>query len=212
MTITPQRLDEIEEANARLRAEGHPQEVREELCAALREAWRERDQRIALHDFAVNQRNTMFGEALKVIAEERDALAALVGEIKHSHRGCSIAPIPAPAALEALTRRIRGEVETNLALWTDERVRTFRAGVERLTRAEVWREAAKFARTLFYGTSVKYFTDECERRAKGEDEQKYPCAKCGKLRTKAEGGTTFTVCDACWDGTPRRRAAAEEGK
>ena len=37
-----------------------------------------------------------FGEALKVIAEERDALAALVGEIKHSHRGCSIAPIPAP--------------------------------------------------------------------------------------------------------------------
>ena len=143
MTITPQRLDEIEEANARLRAEGHPQEVREELCAALREAWRERDQRIALHDFAVNQRNTMFGEALKVIAEERDSLAALVGEIKHSHRGCSIAPIPAPAALEALTRRIRGEVETNLALWTDERVRTFRAGVERLTRAEVWREAAK---------------------------------------------------------------------
>ena len=147
-----------------------------------------------------------------VAERERDSLAALVGEIKHSHRGCSIAPIPAPAALEALTRRIRGEVETNLALWTDERVKTFRAGVERLTRAEVWREAAKFARTLFYGTSVKYFTDECERRAKGEDEQKYPCAKCGKLRTKAEGGTTFTVCDACWDGTPRRRAAAEEGK
>lgn len=27
----------------------------------------------------------------------------------------------------------------------------------------------------------------------------YPCADCGKLRTKAEGGTTFTVCDECWD-------------
>lgn len=27
----------------------------------------------------------------------------------------------------------------------------------------------------------------------------YPCEKCGKLRTKAEGGTTFTVCDTCWD-------------
>ena len=154
MTITPQRLDEIEEANARLRAEGHPQEVREELCAALREAWRERDQRIALHDFAVNQRNTMFGEALKVIAEERDALAALVGEIKHSHRGCSIAPIPAPAALEALTRRIRGEA---------------------------WREAAEFARmrtkldrsVATLGTSMAgvaeagAFLVAFERRAKG---------------------------------------------
>lgn len=30
-------------------------------------------------------------------------------------------------------------------------------------------------------------------------EQTYPCDECGKLRTKAQGGTTFTVCDACWD-------------
>lgn len=29
----------------------------------------------------------------------------------------------------------------------------------------------------------------------------YPCEKCGKMRTKAEGGTTFTVCDECWDKT-----------
>lgn len=27
----------------------------------------------------------------------------------------------------------------------------------------------------------------------------YPCSKCGKLRSEAEGGTTFTVCDSCWD-------------
>ena len=27
----------------------------------------------------------------------------------------------------------------------------------------------------------------------------YPCAMCGKLRTKDEGGTVFTVCDNCWD-------------
>ena len=26
----------------------------------------------------------------------------------------------------------------------------------------------------------------------------YPCADCGKPRTKAQGGTTFTVCDECW--------------
>jgi hypothetical protein len=27
----------------------------------------------------------------------------------------------------------------------------------------------------------------------------YPCADCGVLRTAAEGGTVFTVCDACWN-------------
>ena len=34
-------------------------------------------------------------------------------------------------------------------------------------------------------------------RATGE--QLYPCSDCGVLRTKAEGGTVFTVCDDCWD-------------
>jgi len=28
---------------------------------------------------------------------------------------------------------------------------------------------------------------------------KYPCTECGKLRTKDEGGTTFTLCDECWE-------------
>lgn len=41
-----------------------------------------------------------------------------------------------------------------------------------------------------------------------EAEQQYPCAKCGKLRTKAQGGTTFTVCDECWDKKPERRLEA----
>ena len=27
----------------------------------------------------------------------------------------------------------------------------------------------------------------------------YPCAECGIMRTKDEGGTTFIVCDDCWD-------------
>ena len=31
------------------------------------------------------------------------------------------------------------------------------------------------------------------------EEEKYPCHECGVLRTKDEGGTTFTVCDNCWD-------------
>ena len=27
----------------------------------------------------------------------------------------------------------------------------------------------------------------------------YPCRCCGVTRTADEGGTTFTVCDECWD-------------
>ena len=34
-------------------------------------------------------------------------------------------------------------------------------------------------------------------RANGK--QLYSCVECGVLRTKAEGGTVFTVCDDCWD-------------
>jgi len=26
----------------------------------------------------------------------------------------------------------------------------------------------------------------------------YPCADCGTLRSEAEGGKLFTVCDECW--------------
>lgn len=31
------------------------------------------------------------------------------------------------------------------------------------------------------------------------DDRIYPCDDCGAMRTKAEGGTVFTVCDKCWD-------------
>jgi len=32
-----------------------------------------------------------------------------------------------------------------------------------------------------------------------DNEEVYPCDDCGKLRSKNQGGTTFTVCDECWD-------------
>jgi hypothetical protein len=38
-----------------------------------------------------------------------------------------------------------------------------------------------------------------EAKGEGGAEPTYPCEDCGKPRTKAEGGTTFTVCDECWD-------------
>lgn len=40
-------------------------------------------------------------------------------------------------------------------------------------------------------------TVECERIA--ANDRIYPCADCGMMRTKDEGGTIFTVCEACWD-------------
>ena len=46
-----------------------------------------------------------------------------------------------------------------------------------------------------------------------KQEIQYPCLMCGKLRTKDggklrtkdEGGTTFTVCDECWDKTHKSK-------
>lgn len=38
-----------------------------------------------------------------------------------------------------------------------------------------------------------------QAESEAPDERIYPCAKCGTMRSKAEGGTVFTVCDDCWD-------------
>lgn len=35
----------------------------------------------------------------------------------------------------------------------------------------------------------------------------YACDDCGKPRTKAQGGTVFTVCDECWDRHVAARVA-----
>jgi hypothetical protein len=38
----------------------------------------------------------------------------------------------------------------------------------------------------------------CENNEK-QDERIHACDVCGKMRTKDEGGTVFTVCDDCWE-------------
>lgn len=35
----------------------------------------------------------------------------------------------------------------------------------------------------------------------------YPCRECPTMRTKAEGGTVFTVCDECWDRLHPKKTA-----
>ena len=55
--------------------------------------------------------------------------------------------------------------------------------------------------------------DEVEaalRAPEKEGERIHPCAECGVMRSKAEGGTTFTVCDECWD-VLHDRAPDKEG-
>ncbi len=39
----------------------------------------------------------------------------------------------------------------------------------------------------------------------------YPCADCGAPRTRAEGGTTFKVCEACWDKHYAKEAGPAAG-
>ncbi len=49
-------------------------------------------------------------------------------------------------------------------------------------------------------------------RMKLEDDRIYPCDDCGKLRSKNEGGTTFTICDSCWEKHYRKVAKPDREK
>jgi len=49
------------------------------------------------------------------------------------------------------------------------------------------------------------FPTDALRPPNNDDDRVYPCAKCGTLRSKNEGGTTFTVCDECWNKTQEER-------
>lgn len=44
------------------------------------------------------------------------------------------------------------------------------------------------------------------REPKDPKDRVYPCADCRKLRSKNEGGETFTVCDDCWDAHYKQSA------
>ena len=51
-----------------------------------------------------------------------------------------------------------------------------------------------------YAGDARRISMETLKQIRGKvKEEKHPCAKCGTLRTKSEGGTVFTVCDECWD-------------
>lgn len=43
-------------------------------------------------------------------------------------------------------------------------------------------------------------------------EKIYPCADCGLMRSEAEGGTIFTLCDICWDKDAEKRNVPNRDK
>ena len=60
-------------------------------------------------------------------------------------------------------------------------------------------EALEYIANLYAGDARRISMETLKQIRGKVKEEKYPCAKCGTLRTKSEGGTVFTVCDECWD-------------
>lgn len=46
---------------------------------------------------------------------------------------------------------------------------------------------------------ARYSTDAV-RPPENKDDEVYPCACCGVLRSENQGARIFTVCDDCWHG------------
>ena len=46
------------------------------------------------------------------------------------------------------------------------------------------------------------------RPPKDKDDEVYPCAACGRLRSENQGARVFTICDDCWD----KRHGRKDGK
>ncbi len=74
--------------------------------------------------------------------------------------------------------------------------------------ASQWVDVANYAAFLDYQSrqaTTPHDGPDSDEETAGIDEEladtedNYPCEDCGAPRTKAQGGTIFTVCDDCWD-------------
>jgi hypothetical protein len=88
--------------------------------------------------------------------------------------------------IEAVIREVIAEVQERCAVVVDFASLVWNEGDPRV------RIAARIRALDLAGARV-----EAPKPAPSSDA--YPCADCGKPRTKAQGGATFTVCDECWD-------------
>lgn len=147
--------------------------TRADIIDALDEAKRLRDE--AIRTFRAREDAIEKAEKRALTAEmERDSLLAENARLREERD----ALIPSRAHLSA--------IDSVSALAG---MRGMRLDESTLADAIRWREAVDRAHAS---------------QPKGDDTSRiYPCDRCGKMRTKAEGGTTFTVCDACWDLKPK---------
>ena len=79
-----------------------------------------------------------------------------------------------------------------------------------LTEKERW-EATRYMDAKFAGLSDAYARSAAGRApiADPADPRPHPCAECGVLRTKSEGGAVFTICDGCWDALHPKEVQGE---
>lgn len=61
------------------------------------------------------------------------------------------------------------------------------------------------------GERMTDFMQDAMRDAWGATTRRYPCHQCGTLRSRDEGGTTFSVCDRCWAAAYPPLAGAHPG-
>ena len=111
--------------------------------------------------------------------------------------GRDLKPVPGRSALSASATRGAGEGEPEAR--------------EQLVPVAIVADIEELGAALEF----KHGRDELVERVRAhlstvdapqvDEERIYPCDDCGTMRTKAEGGTTFTVCEACWAKRYRER-------
>lgn len=179
--------------------------------------WRERVAKIGSpvdalfvlgREYSDPESSLLTSEAILAVVEEiRSSLEAGVAEVLALYRRAE----PSSEEGEELRENPRRGWLYNRCVcedpvWSRKVFHLCREGVVWCRRCGMSKVAPAFA-----GSTTDGVCYEPERDGPApEEERKYPCDLCGKLRSKAEGGTVFTVCDECWDATYRRTAPARE--
>ena len=81
--------------------------------------------------------------------------------------------------------------------------------IERALKQSAYRKASQQGRPSIQQMAALKLLETFSRATpeeESDDAKIYPecrvafiCRKCGAMRSRNEGGTTFTVCDGCWD-------------
>lgn len=140
-------------------------------------------------------------EKIRVLLKETaDAGAAVLAQRAHP-------PAPPQMTDEALAAEFMAVVNE----WPDSMVEIMTATIRR--HQEAGSSDANETRFLRVARRAReLLAPQAAAPAVATGNRIYPCDKCGKKRSAAEGGTVFTVCDECWETLPPAPVApASEG-